>query len=90
MTPVFYGEDEYKERVLSKSPKKPFEASLLWLVESEPYRPSKPLDSTIYAHRHDLTHELMTYIGDVDFEPEGWRGHVAAAASAFTGPTATL
>lgn len=64
-------EAEYKRSVLSLSPKKPFEASLLWLVQMDAItrEQSRKLDQ-IYSHRHGLTHELAKYLVDVDFEPD--------------------
>lgn len=66
----FYGEDDYKRSVLGKAPKSAFKASLLWLVEMKAISQAQAdrLDA-IYAHRHELTHELAKYIVDVDFEP---------------------
>lgn len=56
----------YKQDVLSKDKKRPFRASLLWLVEAEAITLAQAdrLDD-IYDHRHDLTHELGKYIIDV-------------------------
>jgi hypothetical protein len=65
-----YDEEEYKRRVLSGAPKDRFRASLLWLVDSEAITLAQAdrLDA-IYAHRHELSHELIKYIVDPDFEP---------------------
>jgi len=66
-----YDEREYAEKVLAKSPKNRFRASLLWLVEGEAITLSQAdrLDE-IYAHRHELSHELVKYIVDPGFEPD--------------------
>lgn len=66
------GDDEaYKTNVLARASRSPFTASLLWLVDgcAITKEQAERLDS-IYDHRHDLTHELMKYIIDPDFEPE--------------------
>jgi hypothetical protein len=65
-----YDEEEYKRRVLTGAPKDRFRASLLWLVDSEAITLAQAdrLDA-IYAHRHELSHELTKYIVDPDFEP---------------------
>jgi len=65
-----YDEQEYKRRVLSGAPKDRFRASLLWLVDSEAITLAQAdrLDA-IYAHRHELSHELIKYIVDPEFEP---------------------
>ena len=65
------GEESYRASVLSLSPKKPFEASLLWLQDMGAINADQVgrLDE-IYAHRHDLTHELAKYLVDLDFEPD--------------------
>src|SRR4051794_19919793 len=54
-----FGKTAYEASVLSRAPKRPFEASLLWLEEMEAITTEQKarLDA-IYAHRHDLTHEL--------------------------------
>jgi hypothetical protein len=66
-----YDEGRYKERVLDLASKDRFRASLLWLVGQEAITSTQAdrLDD-IYKHRHDLTHELMKYIVDPDFEPD--------------------
>jgi hypothetical protein len=67
-----YNEESYAAHVLSRDPKKrKFRASLLWLVESDAISMEQAdrLDE-IYAHRHDLTHELGKYIVDPNFEPD--------------------
>lgn len=65
-----YDEEGYKRQVLSGAPKNRFRASLLWLVDSEAITLAQAdrLDS-IYAHRHELSHELIKYIVDPEFEP---------------------
>jgi hypothetical protein len=66
-----YDEDAYAAQVLSRSPKQKFRASLLWLVEYQAITlaQAERLDS-IASHRHDLTHELVKYVVDPDFEPD--------------------
>lgn len=66
-----YDEHEYKTKVLALAPKKPFKASLLWLVDSEAITSAQAdrLDA-VYAHRHEVTHELLKYIVDLAFEPD--------------------
>ncbi|GAB3848989.1 hypothetical protein GCM10029963_32700 [Micromonospora andamanensis] len=67
-----YDEVAYAEKVLAlDSRRRPFPASLRWLVELEAIsaRQADRLDR-IYAHRHELTHELGRYIVDLDFEPD--------------------
>ena len=66
-----YDEDSHKTQVLSKANKRPFRASLLWLVEAEAITLAQAdrLDE-IYDHRHELTHALGKYIIDVNFEPK--------------------
>ncbi len=68
---MVYDDQAYAERVLAKSPKNKFRASLLWLVEAAAVTLAQAdrLDD-IYAHRHDLSHELIKYIVDPDFEPD--------------------
>lgn len=65
------GEERYKNTVLSLSPRKPFEASLLWLVDMEAITSAQAsrLES-IYAHRHQLSHELINYVVDPELEPD--------------------
>jgi len=65
-----YDEEGYKRQVLSRAPKDQFKASLLWLVDSEAITlaQAERLDA-IYAHRHELSHELIKYIVDPGFEP---------------------
>jgi len=66
-----YDESRYADDVLAKAPKDKFRASLLWLVEGEAITLDQAdrLD-VIYAHRHELSHELIKYIVDPDFEPD--------------------
>jgi hypothetical protein len=66
-----YDEQAYSEHVLAKAPKNKFRASLLWLVEGEAITLTQAdrLEE-IYVHRHDLSHELIKYIIDPDFEPD--------------------
>jgi len=69
---IVYDEQAYAENVLVRASKNKFRASLLWLVEGDAITPAQAdrLDD-IYAHRHDLSHELIKYIIDPDFEPDG-------------------
>lgn len=62
-------EEAYRAQVLCFD-KRPFRASLLWLVDGQAITMDQAdrLDE-IYAHRHDLTHELAKYIVDIHFEP---------------------
>lgn len=66
-----YDERAYAENVLARSPRNKFRASLLWLVESDAITLAQAdrLDD-IYAHRHELSHELIKYIVDPEFEPD--------------------
>ncbi len=71
---VVYDDLAYAEKVLANSPKNKFRASLLWLVQSDAITivQANRLDD-IYAHRHDLSHELIKYIVDPDFGVDpGW------------------
>jgi hypothetical protein len=65
-----YDEEGYATHVLSRAPKNRFRASLLWLVDYKAITLAQAdrLD-VIYAHRHDVTHELIKYVVDVKFEP---------------------
>lgn len=67
---IVYDEQAYAQRVVRASKNK-FRASLLWLVEGDAITLAQAdrLDD-IYAHRHDLSHELIKYIVDPDFEPD--------------------
>ncbi|MFC0530424.1 hypothetical protein [Phytohabitans kaempferiae] len=67
-----YNEAGYEAEVLALDPKKrKMRASLLWLVHAEAIslQQADRLDA-IYAHRHDLVHELGKYIVDPAFEPD--------------------
>jgi hypothetical protein len=68
---MVYDEQAYAEKVLSRVPKNRFRSSLLWLVDGDAITlvQADRLDD-IYAHRHDLSHELIKYIVDLDFEPD--------------------
>jgi hypothetical protein len=68
---VVYDEQAYAENVLVRVPKNKFRASLLWLVECDAITLGQAdrLDD-IYVHRHDLSHELIKYVVDPDFEPD--------------------
>lgn len=68
---IVYDEQAYAENVLIRAPKNKFRASLLWLVEHDAITLAQAdrLDD-IYAHRHDLSHELIKYVVDPDFEPD--------------------
>jgi len=69
-TGLRYDEAAYSRDVLSKA-KDRFRASLLWLVHAEAISQTQAdrLDA-VYAHRHDLTHELVRYVVDPDFNPD--------------------
>ena len=55
---------------VSKAPGKPFVALLAWLVESHAItQEQNERVSDVYAHRHDLTHELPEYIVFPEHEP---------------------
>lgn len=66
-----YDEEEYSRQVLSRAPKNKFRSSLLWLVEMDAItiQQADRLDA-IYSHRHELTHELLKFIVDPEFEPD--------------------
>ena len=68
---MLYDEQAYAENVLARSPMNGFRASLLWLVNGNAITLAQAdrLDD-IYAHRHNLIHELIKYIVDPDFEPD--------------------
>ena len=68
---MVYDELAYAQNVLERAPKNKFRASLLWLVEGDAITLAQAdrLDD-IYAHRHDLSHELKKYVVDPDFEPD--------------------
>lgn len=63
--------EQYRGEVLQLAPKNVFRASLLWLIEMDAITKEQAdrLDE-VYAHRHDLAHELMKYIVDPDYEPD--------------------
>lgn len=65
------GELEYQRNVLTLAPNRPFQASLLWLRNRNAVTAEQAarLDD-IYAHRHDLTHELARYLTDPNLEPD--------------------
>ena len=61
----------YEREVLALDRKRPFQASLLWLVESKAITSAEmAVLERIYQHRHDLTHELGKYLVDPAFEPD--------------------
>lgn len=64
------GQADYQKSVLSLAPNT-LRASLLWLVSMHALTSVQAdrLDE-IYAHRHQLTHELTKYLVDVDHEPD--------------------
>ena len=65
------GEEQYKIQVLTKAPGKPFAASLAWLIEMDAITQGQADRLTgIYEYRHDLTHSLVKYIVDLDYEPD--------------------
>lgn len=66
-----YDEVRYKAQVLDKAPKDKFRASLLWLVEGEAITLAQADRlNDIYAHRHQLSHELIKYIVHPEFNPD--------------------
>lgn len=68
---MVYDERAYAEKVLSRAPKNRFRASLLWLVDGGAITLAQADRlQDIYAHRHDLSHELIKYIVDPEFEPD--------------------
>jgi len=68
---MVYDEQAYGENVLARAPKNKFRASLLWLIEGDAITLAQAdrLED-IYAHRHDLSHELIKYMVDPDCEPD--------------------
>ena len=67
-----YNEISYAKHVLERDPKRrKFRGSLLWLVDNNAISLTQAnrLDD-IYAHRHELTHELGKFIVDLDSEPD--------------------
>lgn len=68
---MVYDEQVYAEKVLARAPKNKFRASLLWLIDGDAITLAQAdrLED-IYAHRHDLSHELIKYMVDPDFEPD--------------------
>ncbi len=67
---MIYDEPAYAREVLRRAPKNRFLASLSWLVVGGAVT-SEQADrlELIVDHRHELTHELLKYIFDPDFEP---------------------
>lgn len=68
---VLYDERAYAKDVMAKAPKNKFRASLLWLVDGGALTLAQAdrLED-VFAHRHDVSHELMKYVIDPDFEPD--------------------
>jgi hypothetical protein len=65
------GEHEYRRKVLDLVPGKPFRASLIWLQNMDAVTAEQAARlEDIYAHRHDLIHELARYLIDPDLEPD--------------------
>jgi hypothetical protein len=64
------GEHEYGTHVVALDPNR-FRGSLMWLqsMEAISAQEADRLDD-IYAHRHQLTHELGNYLLDPDLEPD--------------------
>lgn len=62
-----WGDEQYREEVLSLAPKQAFRASLLWLEQAGALTRSQidRLDE-VYGHRHELAHELARFIIDAD------------------------
>lgn len=68
---VVHDEQAYAENVLARAPRDKFRSSLLWLVDGHAITLTQADRlNDIYAHRHDLSHELMKYVVDPDFEPD--------------------
>ena len=67
---MVYDEQAYAEKVLFRVPKNRFRASLLWLVDGHAITLAQAdrLDDIFACH--DLSHELIKYIVDLDFEPD--------------------
>ena len=66
-----WGKDQYTAEVLSNAPKKPFDASLIWLVgRGALTQEQSDRLAAIYTHRHDLTHGLAKYVVYLDYEPD--------------------
>lgn len=65
------GRDNYWRDVLELAPKKLFTASLLWLQEQNAITSNEVarLDE-IYEYRHLITHELVKFVIDIEFEPD--------------------
>ncbi|PPH96028.1 hypothetical protein C5C56_15470 [Rathayibacter sp. AY1D1] len=65
------GKEAYRRNVLDLAPKKVFDASLLWLRAADAVTSEQMARlNDIYNYRHVLTHELVKFIIDVDFEPD--------------------
>lgn len=64
-------EARYEHDVLALVPRKPFEASLLWLEQAGGITRAqrKRLDE-IHAYRHELAHEVVGFIVDVERTPD--------------------
>lgn len=68
---IVYDELAYDRDVLARAPRSRFRASLLWLVEFDAITSAEANQlERIYAHRHELSHELLKYIVDPEFEPD--------------------
>lgn len=66
-----YDEAAYASQVLAKEPNSRFRASLLWLVDCGAITLSQAERlEEIHPHRHDLSHELIKFIVDPEFEPD--------------------
>jgi len=66
-----YDEQDYAKKVVARAPKNKFRASLLWLVDGDAItRPQADRLADILAHRHELSHELIKYLVDPEFEPD--------------------
>lgn len=66
-----HDEVAYRTKVTALDPRSKFRASALWLVDSKAITRAQAdrLDA-IYAHRHELSHELIKYVVDPAFEPD--------------------
>ncbi|MFF0709483.1 MULTISPECIES: hypothetical protein [Gordonia] len=72
--------EPYEREVLLLAPQSAFRASLLWLIQMDAITVEQADKlNDVYAHRHDLTHELAKYVVDPDHEP-----HVELLVDAIT------
>ena len=61
----------YEREVLAVVPRKPFDASAVWLEQVGAIsRAQRERLNEIYAYRHELTHEVVGFIVDVARDPD--------------------